>query len=195
MKILVYSTHRTGSNNFIKWLSNELNYKSFFELEQIPHNVTDNFIVKRIPPLIQEEIEVGFEFERDYIKFDKVIVLYREDTLKQSESNVYAINKGKWRHASTLDGFYSLDEKFFNKHRRSIEIGKERFDNLKEYFKNINVKCLKLIYEEIFFDLEKIKQIEEYIGFVSKSILVNPLDKLRTDKNSMGLRKLPHNII
>jgi len=195
MKILVYSTHRTGSNNLIKWLSKELNYQSFLELEPIPSDVTDNYIVKRIPPLIQEEFEMEFEFERDHINFNKIIILYRNDTLKQSESNVYAISVGRWRHGNTLNGFYNLDEKFFNKHKRSIEIGKERFDNLNEHFKSINVECLKLVYEDIFFDLKKQKQIEDYIGFDAKSILVNPIDKLRLDKNSTDLRKLPTNII
>jgi hypothetical protein len=174
MKILILSEGRTGSYSVMEWIRESLGLEIIGESVEYDYIGNDNYIFKRT--LSNNNFDLN-----DIKYFDKVIVLYREDTLEQAESNVYAILKQKWHHNfKTNDGFYELDEDFLIKNRKEIWDAKYSFDNLNEQYKNIN-KGIKLTYEDIFIKNIGQEIIEKYIEFKSNIVLNNEVNKLRKD--------------
>jgi len=177
MKILLISNGRTGSYSICEWLSKELNIKFITEIDiSLDYKVEDNFILKRTLS------NSDFDFE-DIKYFDKIIVLYRKNTLKQSESNLYAILKNKWHHHSDdiTDGYYEIDEDFLINNHETIWDSKYQLDNEKN--KMLNLKFgFKISYEEIFEDKIGQKLISDYVGFTPITNLDFKL-KMRTNDN------------
>ena len=127
MKILLISNGRTGSYSICEWLSKELNVKFITEIEDsLNYKVEDNFILKRT--LSNNDFDL-----KDIIFFNKIIILYRKNTLKQSESNLYAILRKKWHHYSNsiIDGYYEIDEDFLINNHETIWNSKYQLDNEK----------------------------------------------------------------
>ena len=188
MKILLFSTYRTGSHALMNWICRELKLTRISEIEEI--SVEDDFIVKRTLE------SVNFNFEDEYKKYDKVIILYRRDTVKQAESNFYATKNETWHEFK-----YELPQEEIDNHFHRIKGAKGTFDIGNEYFININVtNCLKVTYEDIFYEGIGQKEIEDYLEFKSKSKLQNLKNKLRIDNNTLNLQcqevhKIKRNLI
>ena len=177
MKILLISNGRTGSYSICKWLSKELNIKFITETDlHFNYKTEDNFIIKRTL------FNNNFDLE-DITYFDKIIILYRKNTLKQSESNLYAILRKKWHHHSNsiIDGYYEIDEDFLINNHETIWDSKYQLDNEKN--KMLNFKFgFKISYEEIFEDKIGQKLISDYVGFTPITNLDFKL-KMRTNDN------------
>ena len=177
MKILLISNGRTGSYSICEWLSKELNIKFITEKEDfLNYKVDDNFILKRT--LSNNNFDL-----KDIIFFNKIIILYRKNTLKQSESSLYAIFKKKWHHYSDsiIDGYYEIDEDFLIKNHETIWNSKYQLDEEKN--KMLNLKFgFKISYEEIFEDKIGQELISDYLGFTPKTNLDFKL-KMRTNDN------------
>lgn len=174
MKILLISNGRTGSYTVCEWLSKELNLKFIVETDlSFNYKIEDNFIMKRTLS------NNNFDLE-DIVYFDKIIVLYRKNTLKQAESNTYAILKNKWHHRSDhiTDGYYEIDEDFLIKNHKTIWGSKYQMDDEKNKMLKLNFG-FKISYCEIFEDKIGEKLISEYVGF-------NPKTKIDTN---LKLRK------
>jgi hypothetical protein len=175
MKILLISNGRTGSYSICEWLSKELNIKFITEIDiSLDYKVEDNFILKRTLS------NSNFDFE-DIKYFDKIIVLYRKNTLKQSESNLYAILKNKWHHHSDdiTDGYYEIDEDFFIKNHETIWNSKYQLDEEKNEMLNLKFG-IKVSYEEIFEEEVGEKIILNYLDF-SPKIKLNTKLKMRKE--------------
>jgi hypothetical protein len=181
MKILLISNGRTGSYSICEWLSKELNLKFITEIEDsLNYKVEDNFILKRTL------FNNNFDLE-DIKYFNKIIVLYRKNTLKQSESNLYAILRKKWHHhsSSIIDGYYEIDEDFLINNHETIWDSKYQLDNEKN--KMLNLKFgFKISYEEIFEDKIGQKLISDYVGFTPITNLDFKL-KMRTNDNQIQI--------
>lgn len=176
MKILLLSTYRTGSHALMNWICKELKLTKISELDEI--NVEDDFIVKRTLD------SKDFNFQDEYKKYDKVLILYRKDTVRQAESNFYATKNKVWHKLK-----YELSQEELDSHFYQIKGVKETFDIYNEYFININVdNCLKVTYEDIFYQGTGQKEIQNYLEFKSKSKLKNLKNKLRIDKNTLNLQ-------
>lgn len=175
MKILLISNGRTGSYSICEWLSKELNIKFITEIDNfLDYKVEDNFILKRTLS--------NNDFDLEDIKhFDKIIVLYRKNTLKQSESNLYAILKNKWHHYSDdiTDGYYEIDEDFFIKNHETIWNSKYQLDEEKNVMLNLKFG-IKVSYEEIFEEEVGEKIILNYLDFNPK-IKLNSKLKMRKE--------------
>lgn len=175
MKILLISNGRTGSYTVCEWLSKELNIKFITEIDNsLDYKVEDNFILKRTLS--------NNDFDLEDIKhFDKIIVLYRKNTLKQSESNLYAILKNKWHHYSDdiTDGYYEIDEDFFIKNHETIWNSKYQLDEEKNVMLNLKFG-IKVSYEEIFEEEVGEKIILNYLDFNPK-IKLNSKLKMRKE--------------
>lgn len=191
MKILLLSEGRTGSHSIMEWINKNLNLKIISEtneFDDFDYINNDDFIIKK--PISNKN------FNLDDVKyFNKIIVLYREDTLKQSESNVYSILKKKWHHDNLEknNGFYELDEEFLKKNRKKIWDGKYSFDDLNKIYKKINVG-IKITYEDIF--IKKIGQeiLENYLDFKAKEPLCDEHNKLRKENLNVTLNFLKNEI-
>lgn len=175
MKILLIGNGRTGSYTVCKWLSKELNLNFIVETDvHFNYKTEDNFIIKRTLS------NNNFDLE-DVTYFDKIIILYRKNTLNQSESNTHAILKNKWHHYSDdiTDGYYEIDEDFLIKNHETIWNSKYQLNNEKNEMLNLKFG-IKVSYEEIFEEEIGEKIISEYIGFNTKT-KINTNLKLRKD--------------
>ena len=175
MKILLISNGRTGSYTVCEWLSKELNIKFITEIDDsLDYKVEDNFILKRTLS--------NNDFDLEDIKhFDKIIVLYRKNTLKQSESNLYAILKNKWHHTSddNIDGYYEINEDFLIENHETIWNSKYQLDEEKNVMLNLKFG-IKVSYEEIFEEEVGEKIILNYLDFNPK-IKLNSKLKMRKE--------------
>lgn len=174
MKILLLSNGRTGSYTICEWISEELNLKFIIETDvSFNYKIGDNFIIKKT--LFNNNFNLN-----DVTYFDKIIILYRKNTLKQAESNLFAILKNKWHHLSNniLDGYYEINEDFLYKNHKNIWYSKYQMEDEKNQMLNLNFG-FKISYEQIFEDKIGEKLISKYLGF-------NP--KIKIDTN-LKLRK------
>jgi len=175
MKILLLCGGRVGSYTVAYWLAKELNLEFFTEVGGVvDYKKTDNIIVKR-------SLENNNFNLDDIIYFDKIIRLYRKNTLKQSESNLYAILNKKWHHTSdtVLDGFYTINEDFLIENHEDIWLNKYGDDYENKKLFNLDFGLL-ISYEEIFETMIGEKLIGDYIGFKSKTKIDTKL-KLRKE--------------
>ena len=172
MKILLLSEGRTGSYSVMDWLSLDLKLQIIGEQQPCDYINRNNIIVKRM-------LSNG-DFNLEDIKyFDKIIILYRENTLQQSESSLWAILKKKWHHSfDTKDGFYSIDDNYLIENHKEIWHNKYQSDKRLILYKSLDFG-LKISYEDIFDNLIGQKMLEDYIGFVSTTTLVLSSNKLR----------------
>jgi hypothetical protein len=174
MKILLLSEGRTGSYSVMEWIQVDLKLKIIGETTPYDYINNDDIIVK---------ISLSNDdFDLDYVKyFDKVIILYREDTLSQAESSLWAIQKKTWHHSSDkLDAFYETDDNYLISNHYEIWDIKYRLDKTLKQYKSLDFG-LHITYEDIFENKNKNiqKKIEEYIGFVATTTLAISSNKLR----------------
>jgi hypothetical protein len=154
MKILVYTTHRTGSTSLAQLLMTHYNcdyqregfYKNKNFLKTI--NNIENIIIKLTPA------EVNYNLIRNI--FDKCIVLTRKDIKAQAESRLYAENIKKYFTP------YTIDDLFLKDHSNELT-------NMEEIIKNENkilnkcTDCLHITYEDLYYS-DGLKKIEEYLN-------------------------------
>ena len=182
MKILIYSTGRSGSGNFCKLLSEALKYKKIDEPfnkklwrnnEYQLNDLYENNIVCKC--LIDE-----WDYDGSGIKnvnelfslFDKVIILTRENVQDQAESVVLALNKRRWNHK------YFINESFLFKNKKNIN---NWINNIKKQNLKLNgLNGLKVTYEGIYFKKTDIEKIEKYIEFkINDLSILNIENKFR----------------
>jgi hypothetical protein len=187
MKILLLCGGRVGSYTIAEWLSKELTLTFITEMnDSINYKNMDNIILKRTLD------NNNFNFE-DIKHFDKIIILYRKNTLEQSESNLFAILKNKWHHSKdTEDGYYEIDEKFLVENHDTIWLSKYHNNHENQRLLDLDFG-FKITYEDIFEDLIGQKLIEDYIGFKSK-INLNPMLKLRKNKDKTTINSYEREI-
>jgi hypothetical protein len=154
------------------WLSLDLKLRIIGELQPCDYVNTANIIVKRTLS--------NNDFNLEDIKyFDKIIVLYRENTLQQSESSLWAILEKKWHHTfDTKDGFYNTDDSYLIDNHKEIWNSKYQFDKSLILYKSLDFG-LKISYEDIFDNRVGQKMLEDYIGFTSTTTLALSSNKLR----------------
>jgi hypothetical protein len=189
MKILIYCWWIVGSRSFGNWLSLETGLHYYFEplkfgsdrsedlmlfgkfleneLKNAKHTnfkTDENFITKIFPNEIDYKKLVNY--------FDKIIVLYRENTLEQAESIIWSkYNKMSW------PNFYEIDDKYLKDNQKEILNTKNDFDKRNLELKKLE-NCLHITYEEFFYSDTGIKKVEEYLGIKTKT-LPNSSNKLR----------------
>jgi hypothetical protein len=179
MKILILSEGRTGSHSLGDWLSKELLIPFIFEDLKFNYEKNESFIHKIY---YNPKIELV-----DFNIFDKIIVLYRENTFEQAISSVYSIKTGKYRHSKDkLDGYYNITKEFCVENYSYISDLIETLNDNNSRLKGLN-SGLKMSYEEIFIDKVGQQKIEDYIGFKAKINIVNPKFKLREINEEMDL--------
>jgi len=186
MKILLYTGYRTGSRSLGDWLSYELNIPYYHE----PFNVTNPKTLEKYANFNLDTMGDGivkispmdnFDFNDIKNKFDKVIVLYRENIKEQAESFIWAKYATIYHHTFVDDKFvyahYTIDDKFLKDKSSEIKLEMRRLYDENEYVTSLNVGVL-LSYEELYFSEIGLKKIEDYLDVKFKT-KVNPIHKLR----------------
>jgi hypothetical protein len=189
MRILIYSTQRCGSTAVMNWVSKELDLTPVFEPfipcgEEDYRRYNDNWrndleafnrlkhIVAKIIHYNLSDIIDNDNIERDFFsKFDKVIVLYRENIRDQAESLLIASKR------KISFGDYNLKKELSDLNPDHIEetsnIMLEQTESLLSYN-----NCFKISYEDIFIRKDYNKLIE-YLGIEEPKHLdlFNPKNK------------------
>ena len=183
MKIILLSEGRTGSYSVMEWIKKHFNYKIIEELIPFDYINNQNFILKRT--LSNNDFDLD-----DLVYFDKIIILYRENTFEQAESSIYAILNKKWHHTNgTNDGYYEMDEQFLIDHHDDIWKSVRNYEEYLKTYKSINVG-LKISYEEIFVFKTGQKKLEEYLDINSTFSLDDNFNKLRKINNLSTINSL-----
>lgn len=159
MKILIYTTHRTGSTslaNFLVYHYPDSDYIRNIDINEIKN--IDNRIIKFTPD------EVSYELI--YKLFDKRIILIRENKKEQSESRLYAdLVEKKFSD-------YTIPKEFLELHSQELKDLQIKIEEENNYLKNCK-DCLLITYEELFFSYEGVKKLEEYLEIDFKFMLDN----------------------
>jgi hypothetical protein len=158
MKILIYTTHRTGSTSLANFLMFNYSYDyqrhNFFK--NIRNNIPDNIIIKLTPD------EENYNEISNY--FDKKIVLIREDIKSQAESRVFSNIFGK-KFSS-----YNIGESFLKQYSNEIlemeSIIKLENNKLLSYN-----DCIHITYDELYKSNIGIFKLESYLNTKFKYVL------------------------
>jgi hypothetical protein len=183
MKILIYSEGRVGSHSLGRWLSQNLGMSFIAESMEFDYENNDNFIRKiYFYPKHSTNTTQQWSVEKNPVKFecfDKVIRVYRENTLDQSISNLQRIDTQRFHYSENkCDAYYELTKEFCDKYHPEIFRTIKMSNRNNEELKNLGVGLL-LSYEEIFLENTGQKKIEEYLGFKSQTDIYDPRHKLR----------------
>jgi hypothetical protein len=182
MKILIYSEGRVGSHSLGRWLSQNLSMQFVAESMEFDYENNDNFIRKIYFYPNGSTTNQQWLVEKKPVKFecfDKIIRLYRENTLDQAISYLQRIDTQRFHYSEDkFDAYYELTKEFCDKYYPEIFRTIKMLNRNNEELKNLEVGLL-LSYEEIFLENTGQKKIEEYIGFESKTNLYDPRHKLR----------------
>ena len=171
MRILIYSTQRCGSTAVMNWVSKELDLTPVFEPfipcgEEDYRRYNDNWrndleAFNRLKHIVAKVIHYNLDelihkdnIERDFFsKFDKVVVLYRENIRDQAESLLIASKR------KISFGEYNLKKELSDLNPDHIEetsnIMLEQTESLLSYN-----NCFKISYEDIFIRKDYNKLIE-----------------------------------
>lgn len=137
MKLLIYTTHRTGSTSLANFLMFNFgyDYQRFNYFKNNMNKLPNDIIIKLTPTEI--------DYNNVHSLFDKRIVLIREDTQSQSESRVYSEVYGK-KFSS-----YKIPNSFLYDYNYEIESMKKTIILENEKLKSIT-NCLVITYEQLF---------------------------------------------
>jgi len=187
MRIVIISHHRCGSTTLSRWLSLELGYSLIME----PYHPSsllnknrelniknalevDNVVVKYLYHQFNNEIEIDEVLN----KFDKILLLTRQDEKESDISAVYArINK-------KYHNYYSIDDAWIDSNIDEIN---DEIKNIKYSKNEINKIAvgLNINYENIFIKKEDIEKIKKYIGInefkFDNSYLLDKINRYRNN--------------
>ena len=133
----------------------------------------DNVVVKMIIG------EGDYWYEDIKLKFDKVVVLYRENIKEQAESYAYAANSIDW-HMPYIYNPSNISEEEYKK--AYTKIG-SRVDELK------SINAFQISYENLYLSGTDRDRLDEYIGITNKSFrfILDSNNKYRRDNT--GIKK------
>ena len=150
MKILIYTTHRTGSTSLANFLmfNYSYDYQRHNYFKSVRNNMPNDIIIKLTP---NEE-----NYNEISNCFDKRIVLIREDIKSQAESRVFSEIFGK-KFSS-----YNISESFLNEYSNEI-LKMESLIKSENNKLSLYSNCLQLTYDELYKSNIGIFKLESYL--------------------------------
>lgn len=184
MRILIYALPRTGSNNLTHYIANSFHYREIIE----PYNefrfwdkdITETDIWKRDNVVVKMIIgQGGYWYEDIKAKFDKTVILYRENLKEQAESYAHASKSTDW-HAPYIVTSTSISEEEYQKAYTKLE---NRVDELK------SIDAFKISYEDLYISGIDKDRLDQYLGITNTSFrfLLDNKNKYRRDNT--GIKK------
>lgn len=160
MKILIYTTHRTGSTSLANFLMFNFNcdYQRFNYFKDNFNNLPNDIIIKLTP------LEVDYHNVSNI--FDKKIILIREDIRQQSESRVFSEIYGKKFSA------YSIPQSFLKEYSSDIDEMCKLIESENNQLRKLQ-DCLIITYEQLYNSNEGISMMESYFDTKFKFSLEN----------------------
>ena len=184
MRILIYALPRTGSNNLTHYIANSFHYREFIEpyheerfwdtdLTEFDIWERDNVVVKMMFG------QGGYWYNNIKDKFDKVIILYRENTKEQAESYAYA-TKGKDWHSPYIYEPSKVTEEEYQETYKMFSRKKE-IDALEGF---------KISYENLYTTGIDKDRLDQYLGITTKSFRFLLDNKNKYRKSNMEVKTL-----
>jgi len=179
MRILIYALPRTGSNSLTQYIANSLHYKEIIE----PYNenrywdkdLTEFDIWERDNVVVKMMLGQGEEkYNNVSSKFDKTVILYRENVSEQAESFVHATKSIDW-HAPYI---YDPSKVNQNEYLEILDQFNSRLEKIKSY------NHFTVTYENLYISGIDKDRLDEYIGITNKSFrfMLDSRNKYRKDK-------------
>ncbi len=176
MRILIYALPRTGSNNLTHYIANSLHYKEIIE----PYNenrfwdkdITEFDIWERDNVVVKMMVGDGEDKYKDVsTKFDKTVLLYREDIKEQIESYLHATKSVDW-HAPYI---YDPTKVKQTEYLETLDKFSSRLEKLKTY------NYFTVTYENLYLSGIDRDRLDEYVGITKKSFrfLLNSKNRYR----------------
>jgi len=178
MRILIYAIGRSGSTTIGKYISKSLSYLNISEPYNklnIPH-LNENDVWNKDNVVVKTTYgQIDMSTEELFKKFDKVVILTRENIKDQALSEHYASKTNQWTYPYTLKNF-KIDESEFDK----IYHWKEQITN-----ELLNLNGFHITYEQIYDRADKIDELNEYLEIKNKTYmyLLNPKNRYRKEGN------------
>jgi hypothetical protein len=164
MRILIYALPRTGSNNLTHYIANSLHYREIIE----PYNeerfwdkdLTESDIWKKDNVVVKMMFGQGGYWHKDLKdKFDKIVVLYRENTKEQAESYAHATKSTDWHARYTYNPANISEEEYLEAYKS--------FDDRMRKINRLNEFTVK--YEDLYISGTDRDRLDEYVGITNKS--------------------------
>ena len=160
MRILIYTTHRTGSTSLANFLMFNFNcdYQRFNYFKDNFDKLPNDIIIKLTP------LEINYNSVCNM--FDKKIILIREDVRQQSESRVFSEIYGKKFSA------YSIPPSFLKEYASDIDNMCNLIESENNELKQLK-DCLIITYEQLYNSNEGVSVMESYFNTKFKFELEN----------------------
>jgi hypothetical protein len=181
MRILIYAIARTGSTTLGRYIANSFGYpflsEPYGEFSKI-HNKNDIFNTWDLSNVVVKTIhnQIDMTPEKLFEKFDKVIILTRENVKEQSLSFHYAYENNQFLKPYVLNNF-TIDEDKFNK-----------ILNLFKNDKNVllNLNGFHVTYEQIYQNTDKLNELDVYLEIADKKYryMLNSENRYRKSSKS-----------
>lgn len=177
MRILIYALPRTGSTALAHYIANSFHYKAIIE----PYNEERYWDLDLKESDIWEKDNVvvkvmfgqgGYWYEDIVSKFDKAIILYRENIKEQAESFILARKSIDW-HAPYFFDSSKIDIEEYNTTYETFSRKKE-IDELVGF---------KISYEDLFISGKDKDRLDLFLGNSNKSFrfMLDSRNKYRRD--------------
>jgi nicotinamide riboside kinase len=163
MRILIYATARTGSTTLGRYVANSFGYpflsEPYGDFSKI-HNKDDMRYTWELSDVVVKTIhnQIDMTPEKLFEKFDKVIILTRENVKEQSLSFHYAYETNQFLKPYVLNDF-KIDEDKLNKILNSFNNDKNEL---------INLNGFHITYEQIYQNTDKLNELDDYLEIISK---------------------------
>lgn len=182
MRILIYALPRTGSTNLAYYLAESLKclvaVEPFHEDRTWQKELTDFDIWERKDVVVKTMWGQGNYLYSDLKnKFDRVIILWREDTLQQAESYAFASLDETKRHWH--DPYKFTDRKVV---QEDIAKYLTWFEN--RYKEVEDIDDFKTTYERIYQTGEDLDRLDSHVGITGKNyrFILDKNNRYRKDK-------------
>jgi len=183
MRILVYALPRTGSTVLADYIAKSLNFKFIFEpfhidSQYFEESYTDYDIWERKDVVIKTIWgQGGYWYPELKNRFDKVIILWRENVLEQAESFAFAASGGNmldW-HAPYVFASKQIPQEDIN---YQVSLLQDRYKEVEL------IDDFKTTYEKIFSTEEDLDRLDTHVGIVGKTFrpMLHKSNKYRRNK-------------
>lgn len=174
MKLLIYTTHRTGSTSLAQLLMTHFNCdyqrEGFYNNKNFSKIISsvENIIIKLTPS------EADYNIVRN--DFDKCIVLIRDNIKEQAESRLYAETIQKYFSP------YEINDSFLKENLDALNHMKNIIKAENEILRNCQ-NCLHITYEDLYYG-NGLKSIENYLE-INTVLKLDNSKKYRNGKRNM----------
>jgi hypothetical protein len=188
MRILVYALPRTGSTNLAYYLAESLGYlvavEPFHESRFWQQTLTEYDILERDNVVVKTMWGQGGYYYEDLVgKFDKTIILWREDTLQQAQSYAYAALDTTQKHWHDPYTFTSKEvpEEDIQKYLGWFQ---DRYKEVEA------IDDFKTTYEKIYTTGEDLDKLDQHVGIKGKQyrFILDKNNKYRKDDQQVKKR-------